>query len=87
MQNYGTAQFEEKTITLDDQAEPTSRLMPYRPYHEAETGDEYWFEMSAPGHDRDGNGCTVYWEFSAVKGDEPELDTYDYDQAASVTFD
>jgi hypothetical protein len=87
MLDYGTTQHEGKTIILDDQAEITSRLMPYLPYHEAEDGDIYHFEMSAPGHDEAGNGCTVYWEFEAVKGEYRELDTYDYDQATRISWD
>lgn len=73
-----------KTITLDTDADFTSRLMPYLPYHEAEEGDVYRFEMSAEGHDEGGNGCTVYWEFNTVKGSEQELDTYDYSKPTRV---
>lgn len=71
--------FEGTTYTLTADAEPTSRLMPYAPYHEAEEGESYWFEMSAPCQDADGNEYTMYWEFEAVKGQEQELDQYDYD--------
>ena len=87
MSDYGTAQHEGKTIVLNDQAELTSRLMPYMPYHEAREGETYCFEMSAPGYDEEGNGCTVYWEFDAVKGEEPELDTYDYSEATRIVLD
>jgi hypothetical protein len=87
MSDYGTTQYEGKTITLDDQAEPTSRLMPFLPYHEAAEGDTYYFEMSAPGHDEDGTKCTVYWEFKAVKGEDREFDTYDYDKATRIYWD
>jgi ribosome maturation factor RimP len=87
MSDYGTTQHEGKTIILDDQADFTSRLMPYLPYHEAGEGDTYYFEMSAPGHDEAGNDCTVYWEFAAVKGEERELDTYDYSNAIRVIWD
>lgn len=87
MSDYGTTQHEGKIITLDDLAELTNRLMPYLPFHKAEEGDTYWFEMSASGHDEDGNTCTVYWEFAAEKGFEPELDTYDYSTATRVIWD
>lgn len=87
MSGYGTTQCEGKTIILDSDADLTSRLMPHLPYHEAEEGNKYYFEMSASGHDEAGNGCTVYWEFAAVKGDEPELDTYDYSEATRIIWD
>lgn len=87
MWNYGTTQREGKTIILDSDADFTSRLMPHLPYHEAEEGDTYFFEMSANGHDEQGNNCTVYWEFEAVKGEEPELDTYDYSVATRIVLD
>lgn len=54
MSDYGTTQYEGKTITLDREADLTSRLMPYLPYHEAGEGDTYYFEMSAPGTMRPG---------------------------------
>lgn len=85
--DYGTIQYEGKIITLDTDATLTSRLMPYLPYHDAEEGDTYHFEMRALGHDENDNDCTVYWEFEAVKGSEPELDTYDYDEATRVFWD
>ncbi len=87
MSDYGTTQFEGKTIILDGIADFTSRLMPLKPFHEAEEGEEYNFEMSAPGHDEEGVDCTVYWEFEAVKGEEKELDMYDYDEAGRVVWD
>lgn len=87
MPNYGTTQCEGKTIILDDQADFTSRLMPYLPYQQAEEGDTYCFEMSAPGHDEAGNGCMVYWEFMAIKGEDRELDTYDYSTATRISWD
>ena len=75
------------TIVLSTDADLTSRLMPYLPYHEAKDGEPYRFEMSAKGYDAAGNGCTVYWEFEAVKGSAQELDTYDYSKATRVSWD
>lgn len=75
------------TIVLSTDAEHTSRLMPYLPYHEVKNGGAYWFEMSAEGHDKNGNSCTVYWEFKTVKGSAQELDTYDYSKATRVIWD
>lgn len=87
MSNYGTTQYQGKTITLDSDADETNRLMPYLPYQEAGEGDTYYFEMFASGHDEAGNDCTVYWEFTAVKGEERELDTYDYSEATRIIWD
>ena len=40
--------------------------------------------MGASAVDEDGNECTVYWIFSATKGDVAELDAYDYSIADRV---
>ncbi|MZQ97202.1 MAG: hypothetical protein GT601_05965 [Acidaminobacter sp.] len=76
---YGTVTFEGIEYELTDQAEMTSRLLPYRKnYFEVEHGDEYDFEMSAPAL-KDGKKYMVYWIFSEIKGQEPEdLSGYDY---------
>jgi len=76
--DYGDFTYEGKVYHLTDMAEPTSRLMDSYPYHEAGDGDEYKFEMSAPAVDAYDNKFTVYWIFWAVKGEEKELDEYDY---------
>lgn len=82
--NYGEVEFEGQEYQLTGSADFTSRLMTFQPFHEAGEGDEYYFEMSAPAIDKDGNKCTVYWEFKAIKGEEKELDEYDYDNVARV---
>lgn len=82
---YGTVTHNGVSYTLIDVADMSSRLMPYKPYHEAEEGDEYEFEMTANAVDDDGNLYQVAWIFEAVKGDEPELDSYDYGTPDKVT--
>ena len=67
--------------TIIEDAELTNRLLgaPYVDYHKANEGESFDFEMSALIRNDDGTVKRITWIFSAVKGDEPELDQYDYD--------
>ena len=83
--DFGTVEFEGKSYLLTDWAEPSSRLLPYpKNIHEVEEGEEYDFEMTAPAVDGDGNDYRVSWIFSAIKGAECELDSYDYSTPDNV---
>lgn len=80
-----TITFENKTYTLINDAEQTGRLLPYpKNYHEVESGEEYDFEMRAIAEDEEGNRYEVLWIFSDIKGDEKELDCFDYDDIYDV---
>jgi hypothetical protein len=81
-----TIKFEGKEIELTSEAEYTNRLLnsAYTNYHEAEEGEEFSFEMSAQGIDEEGNEVVVYWIFEDVKGDQKELDEFDYDEVDRV---
>lgn len=80
-----TITFENKTYTLINDAEQTNRLLPYpKNYHEVESGEEYDFEMRAIAEDEEGNRYEVLWIFSDTKGDEKELDCFDYDDIYDV---
>lgn len=60
--DFGAVQYEGKTYTLTDWAEPSSRLLPYpKNIHEVEEGEEYDFEMIAPAVDDEGNEYSVRW--------------------------
>lgn len=82
---YGTVTSDGITYTLIDVADMSSRLMPYKPFHQAQEGDEYDFEMVANAVDDEGNPYQIAWIFAAIKGDEPELDSYDYSTPHSVS--
>ena len=83
--DYGTTTHAGITYTLTTQAELSGRLLGYgRAYHEAEDGEEYTFEMVAYGTNPSGERYRISWIFDAVKGDEAELDTYDYSAADDV---
>lgn len=92
MTNFQTAKTENGSVifngveyALTTQADETSRLMPYAPYHEAKDGEEYAFEMAAYAIDADDNEYRVTWEFMNIKGkDGRQLDEFDYDDAHSV---
>ena len=81
-----TVNFEGKEYRLLEQAEVTGTELDGRftNYHEAQNGETYDFEMSAPALDDEENEVTVYWMFEAVKGEEQELDSYDYDNVDRV---
>lgn len=80
-----TVTFDNKTFTLVTDAEITGRLLPYpKNFHEVQDGEEYDFEMTAIAIDTEGNEYIVSWIFSAVKGDELELDCLDYDNVDDV---
>lgn len=80
-----TITFENKTYTLISDAEQTGRLLPYpKNYHEVESGEEYDFEMRANAEDEEGKRYEVLWIFSDIKGDEKELDCFDYDDIYDV---
>ncbi|MGP4109212.1 hypothetical protein [Virgibacillus sp. L01] len=78
--------FEGKTYTLAAEAEITGTQLDggFTNYREAENGDTYNFEMSAPALDEEGNQCTVYWMFEDVKNSEKQLDEFDYDNIDRV---
>lgn len=84
---YGEVIHSERYYALVDQADYTNRLLPsgYTNYNDAKDGEPYDFEMSANAIDRNGNEYTAYWMFEGIKGeDDPELDTYDYDDIDRV---
>ena len=88
-QNYGTvSDFDgkDKDYILNG-ADFTNRVLPpntQRNYNDVEDGDEYDFEMSMSVVDPDGNKVTLYWIFTATKGDELKLDSFDYDDVDRV---
>lgn len=83
---YGTVDFEGKTYNLKAQADFTNRVIPHIPnnFNDVENGEAFRFEMSAPAVDEEGNEYIVYWIFEDVKGDERELDSFDYDDVDRV---
>jgi hypothetical protein len=81
---YGTTMYEGTEYALTTIADYTSRLMPTRPYSDVGEGETYNFEVAANAIDENGNEYRVSWEFSAVRGEEPELDAYDYREASNL---
>lgn len=76
--NFGTIGFMGKTYTLTGNAEHTNRLLPTaNNYNNPEAMGGYWFEMSTPCVDDEGEKHTAYFEFWYEE--EKELDSYDYD--------
>lgn len=86
MASYGSVSFNGTTFNLTDQADFTGRQLDGRftNYNEASEGEAYDVEFSASAKDDDGNDATVYWMFEFVKGDEPELDSLNWDNPSRV---
>lgn len=68
---YGTVTHEGKEYTLTSIADYSNRLFTGW-WGDAQEGEEYTAEFSAPAIDDEGNKYRVYWQFDAVKGEEPE---------------
>lgn len=86
--NYGTVVFEGKEFMLTGETDFTNRLLDgsFTNFHEATDGEDFDFEMSAPGVDAEGNEVVVYWIFSDVKNEQKELDEHDYDNVNRVIY-
>ena len=68
---------------VTDNADYSNRLLSNNfNYHEVESGEEYSVEMQAPAIDKNNNEGIVYWIFWDIKGEEKELDTYNWDNAS-----
>lgn len=68
---FGSYELDGKTYYATRQMELTNRVFPGC-YNDAEDGDEYTTEWSAPGYDENGNRVEIYMEFEEVKGEEVE---------------
>ena len=75
--------FEGRTYNLTGEADFTSRYFQSFNYIDAEVGEEYQFEMSCHCTDGNGNDYIMYWIFEDVRGNEKELDCFDYENGVS----
>lgn len=66
---FGSYDFEGHTYYAARQMELTNRLFAGC-YNDAEDGDEYTEEYSAPGYDENGNPVEIFMTFTQVKGEE-----------------
>jgi hypothetical protein len=76
--DYGTIAYEGMTLTLTEQAELSDRVFPGG-WDDAEEGEEYFAEYSAPAVDGQGEKYTVYWRFRQIKGEEGPEDDLPWD--------
>ena len=70
MRDYGTVTHEGKEYIIDNQATLSNRIF-MGSWFGALDGEAYTSEWLADAHDGDGNKNQVYWQFDAVRGDEP----------------
>lgn len=83
--DYGTVKFEGNEYRLTSQADFTNRLFNHMSnFNQVDDGEEFEFEMSARAIDNKGDKYTVYWRFTDVKGEQKELDEFDYSIADRV---
>ncbi len=68
---HGEISFEGRSYALIAQAEPTNRIFGNSWDHAAD-GEEYTAEYSAPAIGEDGEEYVVRWQFTMVRGQEPE---------------
>ena len=82
-EKFGTVEFGGKEYALMAQAEFTNRLFAGG-FQDAETGEEYTTEYSAPALGDDGYEYVVTWQFDVIKGDEPADEDHDWDDVHAV---
>lgn len=78
---FGSYDFEGKTYYAEGWMEPSSRLFPGC-YNDAEEGEEYISEYSAPGYDENGTPVEIFMTFTEVKGEEVEPSNLNWSQDA-----
>ena len=78
MSRYGEVTYQGQEYLLQDDAQLSNRVFPGW-WGDAHEGEEYTAEYSAPAS-RQSHTNTVVWQFSVVKGQEPENESdYDWD--------
>ncbi|MFD1884030.1 hypothetical protein [Paenibacillus wenxiniae] len=86
--NYGIIKFEGDTYILKGKPQPTGATLNrnvYTNYNDAEEGEKYDFEMSAPVIDNEGVEWTMFWVFQDIKGKEnSSYDSFDYNKVFCV---
>lgn len=83
--DFGTVEFAGKTYKLINQADFSDTCFPSGSnFQDVGEGETYLFEMVARAVDDEGNEYEVSWVFSAIKGEERELDEYDYSVADDI---
>lgn len=78
---FGSYQFEGKTYYATRQMEFTNREF-LGCFNEAEEGEEYVSEYSAPGYDENGNPVEIFMMFTEIKGEEAESSNLNWSQDA-----
>ena len=83
VEKFGSVEFSGKKYALMAQAEFTNRLFAGG-FQDAETGEEYTTEYSAPAMGEDGYEYFVRWQFDVIKGEEPSDEDHDWDDVCDV---
>ena len=83
MSTYGTVNYQGQQYRLTEDASLSNRLF-NGGWQDAVDGAQYIAEYCASGVSLEGAPVTIYWQFEAVKGMEPE-DEGSYDWARSIS--
>lgn len=78
---FGSYQFEGKAYYATRQMEFTSRGS-LGCFEEAEEGEGYVSEYSAPGYDENGNPVEIFMMFTEIKGEEVDPENLNWSQDA-----
>ncbi|MFA5300498.1 MAG: hypothetical protein WC389_20110 [Lutibacter sp.] len=70
--------FGNKEYKLISEADYSNRVLTYQDFNSVEIGDNFDFEMVAKAIGEDGEEYNVFWIFTDTKGEEQELDCFDY---------
>lgn len=83
--DFGKSTFEGKEYILTSQVDFTNRVLHnLKNFHEVSEGEEYSFQLSCQAIDSNWDEYTLYWVFTATKGEEVELDSYNYDNVSEA---
>ena len=82
-EQFGAVTFKGVEYAILAQAEFTNRVFDGG-YQDAETGEEYTTEYSAPAVGEDGYEYVVRWQFDVVKGEEPADEDHDWNDVHTV---
>jgi hypothetical protein len=69
--DYGLVEFEGNKYELLENPQLSNRVFPGW-WGDAERGESYTDEWNAYAEDKNGDKFDVYWQWSAIKGSEPE---------------
>jgi len=85
--DFGLIEIEGRKLALTEDAYVTNRVLPnVTNFNDVKYGEEFAFEMVASAINKDGKIYCIHWKFWDIKGEEKELDRYDYFDKNNIWF-